>query len=173
MPLENADLDSIIPDDTNRPYDMRQIVKGVVDDANFLEVAEAYAGNLVVGFARIDGRSVGIVGNNPPTWPACWTSPAPRRAPASSASATPSHPHHHLRGRAGLPAGREPGARRHHQERREAALRLPARPRSPRSPSSPASLWRGLLCDGSKHIRTDFNFAYPTAEIAVMGRMGP
>ncbi|HTL99275.1 MAG TPA: acyl-CoA carboxylase subunit beta, partial [Holophagaceae bacterium] len=65
MPQENPELDKVVPDDPSKPYDIRQIIKGVVDDAAFLEVHEAFAPNLVVGFARIDGRSVGIVANQP------------------------------------------------------------------------------------------------------------
>ena len=65
MPLENPDLDKIVPDDPSKPYDIRDIIRGVVDDAHFFEVHEAFAPNLVVGFARIEGRSIGIVANQP------------------------------------------------------------------------------------------------------------
>jgi propionyl-CoA carboxylase beta chain len=58
-------LDSIIPENPNQPYDMRDVVRGIVDDESFLEVHENYADNIVVGFARIAGRSIGIVGNQP------------------------------------------------------------------------------------------------------------
>ena len=64
-PLENAELDEIVPDDPSKPYDMRQLIKGIVDDSHFFEVMEGYAGNIVVGFARLEGRSVGIVANQP------------------------------------------------------------------------------------------------------------
>jgi propionyl-CoA carboxylase beta chain len=58
-------LNSIIPANPNQPYDMREVINGVVDDGSFFEVHKAFAENIVVGFARIAGRSIGIVGNQP------------------------------------------------------------------------------------------------------------
>src|SRR5215210_7077262 len=58
-------LAALIPDSNNRPYDMREAVAGVVDDGEFFEVQEGWAQNLVVGFARLDGYTVGVVGNQP------------------------------------------------------------------------------------------------------------
>ena len=58
-------LDSIVPSSSDKPYDMREVVKLVVDDHKFLEVHAAYARNMIVGFARLGGRVVGIVGNQP------------------------------------------------------------------------------------------------------------
>jgi propionyl-CoA carboxylase beta chain len=60
-----AILDSLIPENPNHPYDMREVIGGIVDEESFLEVHENYADNIVVGFARIAGRSIGIVGNQP------------------------------------------------------------------------------------------------------------
>ena len=62
---EEPELDTLVPEDPNRPYDMKRIVQLVVDEGAFLEVHEQFARNLVVGFARIDGRPVGIVANQP------------------------------------------------------------------------------------------------------------
>ncbi|NVJ87019.1 MAG: acyl-CoA carboxylase subunit beta [Algoriphagus sp.] len=59
------ELDSIVPENPNHPYDIRDVVNGIVDADSFLEVHENYADNIVVGFARIAGRSIGIVGNQP------------------------------------------------------------------------------------------------------------
>ncbi|MEM8893786.1 MAG: acyl-CoA carboxylase subunit beta [Bacteroidota bacterium] len=59
------DLDKILPDNPNQPYDMREVVEGIVDQDSFLEVHKNYAENIIVGFARLGGRSIGIVGNNP------------------------------------------------------------------------------------------------------------
>jgi propionyl-CoA carboxylase beta chain len=59
------DLATLIPDSNNRPYDMREAVELVVDDGDFFEVMEGWAQNLVVGFARLDGQAVGVVGNQP------------------------------------------------------------------------------------------------------------
>lgn len=59
------DLDKILPDNPNQPYDMREVVEGIVDKGSFLEVHKNYAENIIVGFALLGGRSIGIVGNNP------------------------------------------------------------------------------------------------------------
>lgn len=69
-PTDRADrmdeaLTSIVPDSPNHPYDMAELITKVVDDGEFYEVHHHYAGNIVVGFGRLDGYSVGIVGNNP------------------------------------------------------------------------------------------------------------
>ena len=58
-------IDEVIPDDSNKSYDMRDVVTKVVDNGEFFEVHEHWARNMIVGFARFDGRSVGIVGNQP------------------------------------------------------------------------------------------------------------
>jgi len=62
---EDESLQTIVPDDPNKPYDMRDIICRVVDNKNFFEVQPHYAENIIVGFARLDGRSVGIVANQP------------------------------------------------------------------------------------------------------------
>ena len=61
----DPDLASLVPDDANRPYDMRDIIHRVVDDEEFMEVHQSFAPNIVVGFGRMDSRTVGIVGNQP------------------------------------------------------------------------------------------------------------
>jgi len=61
----DPELDSIVPADSNQPYDIRDVITRVVDMGDFLEVHEHYAKNIVVGFARLDGKSVGIVANQP------------------------------------------------------------------------------------------------------------
>lgn len=58
-------LESIVPENPNQPYDMREVVTGIVDEASFFEIHENYADNIVVGFARLAGRSIGIVANQP------------------------------------------------------------------------------------------------------------
>jgi propionyl-CoA carboxylase beta chain len=59
------ELDSVVPDSPNKPYDMRRVVELIMDQGEFFEVHEHYAQNMVVGFARLDGRPVGVVGNQP------------------------------------------------------------------------------------------------------------
>jgi acetyl-CoA carboxylase carboxyltransferase component len=58
-------LDSIVPDNPNKPYDMREVITRIVDDGRFLEVQEHYATNIIIGFARLGGHAVGIVANQP------------------------------------------------------------------------------------------------------------
>ncbi|MEM9258689.1 MAG: acyl-CoA carboxylase subunit beta [Bacteroidota bacterium] len=58
-------LESIVPESANQPYDMRDVIKGIIDDNSFCEVHENYADNIVVGFARLGGKSIGIVANQP------------------------------------------------------------------------------------------------------------
>jgi acetyl-CoA/propionyl-CoA carboxylase carboxyl transferase subunit len=62
---KDEELTSIVPDQPKKPYDMTRVIDGVVDEDSFFEVQEGYAKNIVVGFARLDGRSVGVVANQP------------------------------------------------------------------------------------------------------------
>ncbi len=62
---EDRKLDRVIPDSPNQPYDMHTIIESIVDDNEFLEVQPLFAPNIIIGFARVDGRSVGIVANQP------------------------------------------------------------------------------------------------------------
>ena len=66
-PIQRTDdaLNSVVPDNPNKPYDMKQIVHTVVDEGDFFEVHEHYAENIIVGFARMDGKPVGIIANQP------------------------------------------------------------------------------------------------------------
>ena len=61
----DPELDTMVPDNPNKPYDMRTVIKAVVDDGEFFEIHEHWAKNLVCGFARLDGYAVGVVGNQP------------------------------------------------------------------------------------------------------------
>ena len=61
----DEELDTIVPDSPNKPYDMRDVVSRIVDDGDFFEVQEHFARNIVIGFGRLGGRPVGIVGNQP------------------------------------------------------------------------------------------------------------
>ncbi|HEY2222034.1 acyl-CoA carboxylase subunit beta [Actinomycetospora sp.] len=67
----DRELDSLIPDSPNQPYDIRQVIRGVVDDEEFLEVQELYAANIVVGYGRVEGRAVGVVANQPSQLAGC------------------------------------------------------------------------------------------------------
>lgn len=61
----DPELDTIVPDDPTKPYDMREVIRRIVDDGEFFEVHEHFAPNIVCGFSRLDGYSVGVVGNQP------------------------------------------------------------------------------------------------------------
>ena len=122
---ESPELDTLIPDNPNKPYDMKQVITAVVDDGHFLELQPLYAENIVCGFARLGGQPVGIVGNQPHV--------ARRRARHrlvdQGRALRPhlrrvQHPARHVRRRAGLPAGHLAGVGRHHPARRQAALRV-------------------------------------------------
>ncbi|MGB6183016.1 MAG: acyl-CoA carboxylase subunit beta [Rhodococcus sp. (in: high G+C Gram-positive bacteria)] len=65
LTAEDLELDTLIPDSPNTPYDMHEVIRRILDDDEFLEVQEGRARNIIVGFGRVDGRSVGIVANQP------------------------------------------------------------------------------------------------------------
>ena len=87
---EDVELDTLVPDDPQKPYDMREVVARIVDDGEFFEVHEHFAQNIICGFSRLDGYPSASSPTSPSTSPACWTSSHPRRQRASSAHATPS-----------------------------------------------------------------------------------
>ncbi len=68
---EDLELDTIIPDSANQPYDMHEVIRRLLDDDEFLEVQAERAQNVIVGFGRVDGRSVGIVANQPMQFAGC------------------------------------------------------------------------------------------------------
>ena len=61
----DPELDHVVPDSANKPYDMREVMHRVLDDGDFFEVHELFARNIIVGFGRLDGAAVGIIGNQP------------------------------------------------------------------------------------------------------------
>src|SRR5699024_3129474 len=67
----DRELDTLIPDSPNQPYDMHEAITRVLDDDEFLEVQELFAPNVIVGFGRVDGRSVGVVANQPTQYAGC------------------------------------------------------------------------------------------------------
>ena len=173
QPLENPELDSVVPDDASKPYDIRLIIKGSVDDAFFFEVHEAFAPNIVVGFARIEGRSVGIVANQPAFLAGVLDISASEKGarfvrfcdafniPIITFEDVP---------------GFLPGVNQEHGGiiRHGAKLLFAfCEATVPKITVITRKAYGGAYCVmASKHIRTDFNFAYPTAEIAVMGAEG-
>src|SRR3954463_15342202 len=73
-------LDTLVPDNPNKPYDMKELILKIVDEGDFFEIQEAYARNIITGFARIEGRSVGIVANQPMVLAGVLDSDASRKA---------------------------------------------------------------------------------------------
>jgi propionyl-CoA carboxylase beta chain len=173
MALENAELDEIVPDDPSKPYDMRLLIKGIVDDAHFFEVMEGYAGNIVVGFARLEGRSVGIVANQPAHLAGVLDIAASEKGARfvrfCDAFNIPLVVFEDV-------PGFLPGVNQeHHGLIKNGAKLLYAfcEATVPKLTVITRKAYGGAyIVMASKHIRTDFNFAYPTAEIAVMGAEG-
>jgi acetyl-CoA carboxylase carboxyltransferase component len=89
-PSAGPSLDTLVPDNPNKPYDMKELILKVVDDGDFFELQPDYAKNIVIGFARMDGRRSASSPTSRWCWPAASTSRAASRRRASCASATPS-----------------------------------------------------------------------------------
>jgi propionyl-CoA carboxylase beta chain len=170
---EDPSLDALIPAEANKPYDIKRLVEAVVDDRRFLEVHEHYAPNLVVGFARFGGRSVGIVANQPAHLAGCLDIDASikgaRFVRFCDAFNIPLVTFEDVPGF--LPGtGQEFGGIIRHGAK---LLYAYAEATVPKITVITRKAYGGAYCVmASKHIRTDLNLAYPTAEIAVMGPEG-
>jgi propionyl-CoA carboxylase beta chain len=170
---EDASLDSLIPAETNKPYDVKQLIEAVVDDRRFLEVHALYAPNIVVGFARFGGRSAGIVANQPSVLAGCLDIDASVKAARfvrfCDAFNIPLVTFEDVPGF--LPGtGQEFGGIIRHGAKLLYAF---AEATVPKITVITRKAYGGAYCVmASKHIRTDLNYAYPTAEIAVMGPEG-
>ena len=122
---EDAELDTLIPDNPNKPYDMKDVVRRVVDDGEFLEVHERFAENIVCGFARLGGHSVGVVGNQPRALAGVLDIDSVGEGGALRADVRRvQYSARHVRRRPGFPAGDGAGVGRDHPARREAPLRV-------------------------------------------------
>lgn len=174
-PLDRTEetLNSVVPEPSNQPYDIRDIIHSVVDDGYFFEVQEHYAPNIVIGFARLGGYSVGVVANQPAFLAGVLDIDASVKAarfvrfcdcfniPLVTFEDVP---------------GFLPGLNQEHNGiiRHGAKLLYAfAEATVPKITVITRKAYGGAYCVmASKHIRTDINFAYPTAEIAVMGAEG-
>jgi len=163
-------LNSLVPADPQRPYDIKDAVHAIVDDGYFFEVHEHYAKNLVVGFARLDGRSVGIVGNQPAFLAGVLDINASvkgaRFVRSCDAFNIPLITFEDVPGF--LPGTQQEfgGIIKHGAK----LLFAFAEATVPKITVITRKAYGGAYCVmASKHIRTDANFAWPTAEIAVMG----
>ena len=144
---EEPSLDTLIPNHPNKPYDIKELIHKVVDEGDFFEIQEAFARNIVVGFARIEGRTVGIVANQPMFLAGVLDSDASRKGARFVRFCDCFNiPHRHLRRRAGLFAGHRSGVRRPHQTWSEAPVRLHRGDRAEGHRHHPQGLWRRLRC---------------------------
>jgi propionyl-CoA carboxylase beta chain len=169
----NPSLNTLVPDDPQKPYDMVDVVRGVVDDAEFFEVHEHFAKNLVVGFARLDGRPVGIVANQPAFLAGVLDISASvkgaRFVRFCDAFNIPLITFEDVPGF--LPGTQQEwgGIIKHGAK----LLFAFAEATVPKITVITRKAYGGAYCVmSSKHIRTDINYAWPTAEIAVMGPEG-
>ena len=174
-PFDRADeaLDRLVPDDPQKPYDIRQAIVRVVDDGEFFEVQEAFAANLVVGFARLDGRPVGVVANQPLHLAGALDIDSSRKGarfvrfcdcfniPLVVFEDVP---------------GFLPGVRQEHGGIIVHGAKLLyafAEATVPKLTVITRKAYGGAYCVmASKQIRADLNLAWPSAEIAVMGAEG-
>ena len=170
---EDPALDDLVPEQPNQPYDMRAVVRAVVDDGGLLEVHEHYARNILVGFARLGGRSVGVVANQPAhlagTLDIDASVKAARFVRFCDAFNLPLVTFEDVPGF--LPGTQQEfgGIIRHGAK----LLFAFAEATVPKVTVITRKAYGGAYCVmASKHIRTDANFAWPTAEIAVMGPEG-
>lgn len=168
-----AKLVSIIPDSPNKPYDIKDVIKGIVDQDSFFEVHEAYADNIVVGFARLDGRSIGIVANQPLSLAGCLDIDASLKGARfvrfCDAFNIPLLVFEDVPGF--LPGTDQEwgGIIKHGAKLLYAFCEATV----PKVTVITRKAYGGAYdVMNSKHIRADFNAAWPTAEIAVMGTKG-
>jgi propionyl-CoA carboxylase beta chain len=170
---DDAALDALVPAEPTRPYDMKQLILSVVDDRRFLEVHEHFAPNIVVGFARFAGRSVGIVANQPAVLAGCLDIDASvkgaRFVRFCDAFNIPLVTFEDVPGFLPGTAQEFGGIIRHGAK----LLYAFAEATVPKVTVITRKAYGGAYCVmASKHIRTDVNYAWPTAEIAVMGPEG-
>jgi propionyl-CoA carboxylase beta chain len=169
----DEELDSLVPDNPNKPYDMRDVVSHIVDDGEFLEVHEHYAKNIIVGLARLGGYAVGIVGNQPSALAGVLDIDASVKGarfvrfcdafniPIVTLTDVPGF----------LPGTEQEwgGIIRHGAKLLYAFTEATV----PKLTVVTRKAYGGAYdVMNSKHMLADFNFAWPTAEVAVMGPEG-
>jgi propionyl-CoA carboxylase beta chain len=170
---EDPELDSIVPDHPNRPYDMKAVIERVVDDGEFLEIHERYADNIVCGFARLGGHPVGVVGNQPRSLAGVLdidsSVKGARFVRTCDAFNIPLVTFVDVPGFLPGTAQEWGGIIRHGAK----LLYAYAEATVPKLAVITRKAYGGAYdVMSSKHIRADFNFAWPTAEVAVMGPEG-
>ncbi len=166
-------LDTIIPDNPNKPYDMHEVITKVADEGEFFEVQQAHAGNILCGFIRLNGSTVGVVANQPMVLAGCLDIDSSKKAgrfvrfcdafniPLLTLVDVPGF----------LPGvGQEYGGIIKHGAK---LLFAYAEATVPKVTVITRKAYGGAYdVMASKHIRADVNYAWPTAQIAVMGAKG-
>jgi propionyl-CoA carboxylase beta chain len=169
----DPELDSFIPESSNQPYEMRDLIKRIADEGQFLEVHQSYARNLVVGFIRLHGQSIGVLANQPAFLAGVLDINASRKGARFVRFCDAFNvPLLVLEDVPGFLPGtdQEYGGIIIHGAKLLYAL---AEATVPKITVITRKAYGGAYCVmNSKHIRADMNFAYPTAEIAVMGAEG-
>ena len=170
---EDAELDTLIPDDPAKPYDMKDVVRRVVDDGEFMEVHERWAENLICGFARLNGHVVGVVGNQPKALAGVLdidsSVKGARFVRTCDAFNIPLVTFVDVPGFLPGTAQEWGGIIRHGAK----LLYAYAEATVPKLAVITRKAYGGAYdVMSSKHIGADFNFAWPTAEVAVMGPEG-
>ncbi len=166
-------LDTLIPDNANKPYDMKELVEKIVDEGDFFEIAPTFARNIITAFGRVDGRTVGIVANQPMVLAGVLDSDASRKAarfvrfcdcfdiPIITLVDVP---------------GFLPGTAQEHGGLIKHGAKLLyaySEATAPKITVITRKAYGGAYdVMASKHLRGDVNYAWPTAEIAVMGAKG-
>ncbi len=170
---EAGELDSLIPDSANQPYDMHQVIENVLDDGDFLEVHARFATNIVVGYGRVQGTPVGVVANQPMSFAGCLDIDASEKAARFVRTCDAFN----------VPVltfvdvpGFLPGTDQEWEGiiRRGAKLiHAYAEATVPLVTVITRKAFGGAyVVMGSKHLGADINLAWPTAQIAVMGAQG-
>ena len=170
---EENSLDSLVPENSNKPYDIKELIRKVVDESDFFELQPEYAANIVVGFGRVEGRTVGVVANQPMVLAGCLDIESSRKG-----------------GRFvrfcdcfGIPIvtfvdvpGFLPGTSQEHGGIIKHGAKLLfayAEATVPKVTVITRKAYGGAYdVMSSKHLRGDVNYAWPSAEIAVMGSEG-
>jgi len=170
---ETPGLEDVVPDSPQKPYDMNEVIGRTLDEGSFFEVQESFAGNIVVGFGRLDGRSVGVVANQPRVNAGTLTVDASTKASRFVRFCDSFN----------LPIltfvdvpGYMPGTEQEHRGIiRHGAKLLFAYSEAtvPLLTVITRKAYGGAYCVmASKHLGADVNYAWPTAEVAVMGPQG-
>ena len=178
LPFELGDeireqLTDIVPDNANKPYDMHEVIKGIIDEESFFEIHKNYAENIIVGFARLGGRSIGIVANQPMVLAGCLDVNSSMKAARFVRFCDCFNiPLLVLEDVPGFLPGTDQewnGIITHGAK----LLYAFSEATVPRITVITRKAYGGAYdVMNSKHIGADFNFAWPSAEIAVMGAKG-